>query len=45
MVKKKINNYLTKLKKKVIKKAIKTSFIKKKVNEQLILLFHLFYDI
>lgn len=36
MVKKKINNYLTKLKKKVIKKAIKTSFIKKKVNEQLI---------
>ena len=32
---KKINNYLTKLKKKVIKKAIKTSFIKK-VNEQLI---------
>lgn len=35
-IKKKFSNYLTKLKKKAIKKVIKTSFIKKKVNEQLI---------
>ena len=38
-IKKKIDKFFVKLKKKAIKKVIKTSFIKKKLNEQLIKIF------